>query len=252
MQLNEPLTGLIRKGPPRPQDAIAPIPAAATPFLMTSEDDIGDMLTFLSESGDAISMYATGSREVVLGRILSVDPQLPHFVMELNEGAALQPGKVTFVACVRAAKLQFRLTNTEWSSVPGKPQHIPMIFPENCEVLNRRSSERMEAPLGASFTASFVMNGTSPFELQVFDLSLSGVSMRCAKRDAKGLFKGRKVRDVVLDLGSETVEVAELEIRHTRSIRSFLLGEQLHLGCMFVNLAPEEESKIKTILDQMR
>lgn len=103
MQPNEHHAAPIRKGPPRPQDATAPIPAAANTYDMTTEDEIGDALELLATHGDAISMYAVGSRDVVLGRILSVDRKLPHFVMELNEGATLPPGKITFVACLPTA-----------------------------------------------------------------------------------------------------------------------------------------------------
>ena len=251
MMLNEHTAALIRKGPPRALDALTPIPASANSFIMTSEDEIGDTLTHLAEEGDAISMYVPGTREPVLGRILSVDPELPHFVMELNPGATLNPGKVTFVATLRAAKLQFRLSSLDWTSLPGQPALIPMIFPETCSVLNRRAHERMETPLGASFTASFISSDGHPHEWPIYDLSLGGMGLHCTKPEAKGLIKGKKVHDVLLELGDESVEIAELEVRFTRAFRSFLLGEQLHLGCMFVNPAPEALARIKQVLDQI-
>ncbi|MBJ7311715.1 flagellar brake protein [Rugamonas sp. CCM 8940] len=250
MLINEHTAVPIRKGPPRPQDAIAPIPAAASSHEMTSEDEIGDTLTLLAASGDAISMYVSGTREAVLGRILSVDPDLPHFVIELNEGATLTPGKITFVAVLRTAKLQFRLSNMDWNSVPGSPQLIPMVFPEVCLVLDRRSSERVETPLGTNFTASLETHGTF-YEWSVYDFSLGGIGLRCSKSEAKGLLKGRKLPDVQLELGEETVLVTELEIRFTRAFRSFLLGEQIHIGCTFSNMTPEVESQIKSLMDQL-
>ncbi|HJU99262.1 MAG TPA: flagellar regulator YcgR PilZN domain-containing protein [Burkholderiaceae bacterium] len=254
MSLTEHHAVPVRKGPPRPQDAISQIPAAASAYEMTGEDEIGDTLTQLAESGDAITMYVPGQREVVLGRILSVDPEQPHFVMELNEGMSLEPGKVTFVTWMRSAKLQFRLSSKDWRALPGQPQLIPMDFPETCSVLNRRATERVEVPLGATCLATFVINvvnNTHNYELPIFDLSLGGISMHCSKLNAKGLIKGRKVHGVVLELGDETVEVEELEVRYTRPFRSFLLGEQVHLGCMFTKLAPEQESKLKLILEQI-
>ncbi len=251
MLLHEPHAAPIRKGPPRPQDAIAPFPPSANSYEMTTEDEIGDALTLLATHGDAISMYVPGSREPVLGRILSVDPELPHFVMELNEGASLQPGKVTFVTVLGNAKMQFRLSNNEWSSQPGKPHLIPMTFPETCTVLNRRAHERHETPLGANFLASFALNENSSYEIAVYDFSLGGLGLRCSKLEAKGLLRGRKVRDVVLEMGEETITIAEMEIRVTRSFRSFLLGEQLHLGCRFTSIAPEEESKLKRVVEQV-
>jgi c-di-GMP-binding flagellar brake protein YcgR len=187
----------------------------------------------------------------VLGRILSVDPELPHFVMELNEGETLPHGNITFVACLRTAKLQFRLSDAAWRPLPGQPQHIPMTFPETCAVLNRRSAERVETPLGANFMASFVMAGNVPHKLTLLDLSLRGIGLRCSKRDAQGLLKGRKLRDVLLELGSETVVIEELEIRTRRAFRSFLLGEQLNIGCMFTSLSPEAEDQIQRVLDRI-
>lgn len=254
MMLNEPIAASFRKGPPRPQDAIAPIPASVDAYDMADEDDIGDTLTLLASSGEPISMYAAGSREPVLGRIFSVDPEQPHFVMELNEGASLRSGDITFVACLRSAKLQFRLSSPAWKSAPGQPQMIPMTFPETCSVLNRRSSERVEAPLGVNFIASFALggtNGATSSKLLMHDFSLGGIGLRCAKRDAQGLFKGRKLQDVLLELGSESVMVKELEIRVRRAFRSFLLGEQFYIGCMFTEIAPEEASKIQNYLNQL-
>lgn len=251
MLLNEPHAAPIRKGPPRPQDAIAPFAAGVNSYDMASEDEIGDALTNLATHGDAIAMYAAGSREPVLGRILSVDPEQPHFVMELNEGSTLPPGKITFVTVMGNAKMQFKLSSTDWKSVRGTPHHIPMTFPEVCTVLNRRAFERVETPVGAVFDASFVMNGTTPYELSIFDLSQCGLGLRGAKIEMKGLLRGRKVRDVVLNLGEETVLVTEMEVRVTRSVRSFLLGEQLHLGCKFTMIEAEEENKLKAIIDEI-
>lgn len=247
---NETAAASIRKGPPRPQDAITPIPAAATTHEMASEDDIGDTLTLLASHGDAISMYTSGNRQAVLGRILSVDPELPHFVMELNEGAVLAPGKVTFVAVLRTAKLQFRLSSQEWASVPGQPQLIPMVFPETCAVLDRRSSERVETPLGVNFTAVMEIHGT-PHEWSVYDFSLDGIGLHCSKSEAKGLLKGRKLPEVHLQLEEETVVVTELEIRFTRAFRSFLAGDQIHIGCKFVDMTPEARGEIKSLIDQL-
>jgi hypothetical protein len=37
-------------------------------------------------------------------------------------------------------------------------------------------------------------------------------------------------------------------IRLTRRFRTFLLGEQVQIGCQFVNLTPELEAKLKRIV----
>lgn len=247
MSLHEHTAASIRRGPPRPQDAIAPFSATGTAYEIKGEDPIGDTLTLLAEHGDAISMYAAGSREPVLGRILSVDPELPHFVMELNAGETLAGGNVTFVASLGTAKLQFKLSKPDWTPQPSQSQLIPMVFPEVCVVLNRRAHERVETPVGMTFQAFFELN-QHHYELPIFDFSLGGFGLQCTKAAAKGLLKGRKLLQVRMELGEDLEVVADLEVRFTRALHSFLLGDQLHIGCMFINRTPELDSELQLLL----
>jgi c-di-GMP-binding flagellar brake protein YcgR len=117
-------------------------------------------------------------------------------------------------------------------------------------VLNRRSSARLETPLGVYYMASFVMNG-KPYELQLYDFSAGGVGMRAAPRDAVGLHVGKKLQRVRLELGPDSVMIADLEVRLSRTFRSFLLGEQVQIGCQFSNLSPAMEEELKRLLDKL-
>ena len=220
------------------------------PHEMTDEHDIGDALTLLSDSGEAVSIYPSSATNVVMARIKSVDPENPYFVIELNEGEFLPPGDAVFVAWLRSAKIQFSLSSAEWSSRPNEPTMIPLEFPLKCLVLNRRASARLETPLGVYYMASFVMNG-KPYELQLYDFSAGGVGMRAAPRDAVGLHVGRKLQRVRLELGPDAVMIADLEIRLSRTFRSFLLGEQVQIGCQFSNLSPAMEEELKRLLDKL-
>ncbi len=248
--MNDPIPNDMRKGPPRPQDSVEPIAPGSKPHEMTDPDDIGDSLTILAENGDAISIYPSVNTDVILGRIFSVDPELPHFVLELNEGQQIPPGEAIFVTWLRSAKLQFKLSHEAWTAQPEQPHLIPLVFPERCLVLNRRSSARLETPLGVYFTASFVMHG-KPHELQLYDLSLGGVGMRCAPRDAQGLHVGRKLQRVRIELGEDTVVIADLEIRLSRTYRSFLLGEQVQIGCQFLSLSPMMQEELVRQIDRL-
>jgi c-di-GMP-binding flagellar brake protein YcgR len=216
---------------------------------MTDEHDIGDSLTLLSDNGDPISIYPASSTNVVMARIKSVDPENPYFVLELNEGEVIPPGEATFVAWLRSAKVQFKLTS-EWTSQPDEPTLIPLDFPTKCLVLNRRSSTRLETPLGIYYMASFVLNG-KPYELQLYDFSAGGVGMRAPPRDCQGLYVGRKLQRVRLELGPDSVMIADLEVRLSRTFRSFLLGEQVQIGCQFINLSPVMQEELARLLDKL-
>jgi len=239
-----------RKGPPRPQDAVEPIPAGSKPHDITDPDEIGDALTALAESGDPVSIYQPSSMDVVLARFISVDPELPHFVIQLNEGSTLLPGECTFVAWLGGARFQFKLNDPHWNALPEQPTMVPAQFPERCQVLNRRAAPRVETPLGTYHTASFVLNG-KPYEMQLYDFAVGGVGMRCAPRDAQGLHVGRKLQRVRLELGPGSVLICDLEIRLSRHFRSFLLGEQVQIGCQFQNLSPQTLDDLHRILERM-
>jgi flagellar brake protein len=239
-----------RKGPPRPQDAVEPIAAGSHPHDIVDPDDIGDALAALADAGDPISIYHRDSTEAVMARLLSVDPELPHFVIQLNEGASLPPGECTFVTWLRGAKFQFKLDDPQWNALPEQPTLIPAQFPERCQVLNRRAAPRLETPLGTYHTASFVLNG-KPYELQLYDFAVGGVGMRCPPRDAVGLHVGRKLQRVRLDMGPGSVLICDLEIRLSRHFRSFLLGEQVQIGCQFQNLSPLMQDELHRILERL-
>ena len=248
--MNDPIPNEFRRGPPTLKDAVEPIAAGSKPHDMTDEHDIGDALTALAESGEPMSIYPSSATNVVMARVKSVDPENPYFVLELNEGEFLPPGDATFVAWQRSAKIQFTLSSPDWACKPNEPTLIPLEFPLKCLVLNRRASARLETPLGVYYMASFVMNG-KPYELQLYDFSAGGVGMRAAPRDAVGLHVGRKLQRVRLELGPDAVMIADLEVRLSRTFRSFLLGEQVQIGCQFINLSAAMEEELKRLLDKL-
>ena len=205
----------------------------ARPETVHSQKDHGKIDSYvLKEKGKVLCKGKAVGKKIISGRAT--------VIQSLNEAGKLQEGDILIADN----------TNPDWNSLPGQPQLIPMVFPETCAVLDRRSSERVETPLGANFMASLEIHG-NPHEWSIYDFSLGGIGLRCSKIEAKGLLKGRKLPDVHLELEEETIIVAELEVRFTRAFRSFLLGEQIHIGCMFVNLTPEAESEIKKLLDQI-
>ena len=248
--MNKPMPIDTRKGPPRIEEAVEPMLGNAQPHDIVDPEAIADALSQLAERGDAVSIYPESTREVVMARILSVDPELPHFVIQLNEGGELPPGECTFVCWLNNAKFQFRLNDPHWNALPEHPTLIPAQFPERTQVLNRRSAPRLETPLGTYYTASFVLNG-KPFELQLYDFSVGGVGMRCAPREAQGLHVGRRLQRVRLELGQDTVVICDLDIRLVRQYRSFLLGEQVQIGCQFQNMPANTQEQLRKALDQL-
>jgi c-di-GMP-binding flagellar brake protein YcgR len=247
MTVNDTARISTRKGPPRLSDAVTPIGAGEAPHEMKDPFDIGEVLERLSESGEPITIYCGRAREPVMARIESVDPELPHFVLDLAAGASLsRAAPLVLVASLgNNAKLQFELPD-DWHEVSAQGQLVQGTFPETCLVLNRRAQRRHETPVGGNYTATFIMLSQKRV-LPLCDFSMGGIGMRAAPEHAMGLRVGKKLEGVRLDIGEESL-VVDVLIRLTRRFRTFLLGEQVQIGCQFVDMAPETEQKLKRIM----
>jgi c-di-GMP-binding flagellar brake protein YcgR len=242
---------LPRKGLPRPSDVLVRIAPDASPHAMRDPFDIGETLSSLATSGEALTIYPAGSSEPLLARIESVHPEEPHFTLDLAGNAPIPPGRASFVAALGGnAKLQFEL-ESDWLAAPGQPNLVPAVFPEICLVLNRRAAPRLDTPVNGSYAATFILTNKS-FELPLCDYSSGGVGLRATPEQAKELYVGRKLKAVRLQLGPALAIVADLEIRLLRPFRSFLLGEQVQVGCSFDNIEMQMHQQLQRMVTTNR
>lgn len=242
--MTSPEITIPRKGAPRPSDALEQIAADAGAHEMRDPFDIGEAFESLARSGEALSVHPSGMvKGLLLARLHAVDPEQPTFVIDFA-GALPPAGPATFVAALSgSAKLQFELAQ-EWRCLPGEPNLVPAQFPPFCLVLNRRHAQRVGTPVGIYNTASF-RHLSKPFELPLDDVSLGGVGLRATPDEAFGLRIGTQIANVQLRLGPALVLTADLEIRLLRPFKTFLLGEQVQIGCSFVNLTPETRQQVE-------
>jgi c-di-GMP-binding flagellar brake protein YcgR len=240
-----------RKGVPKPADLVGLIAPDAGAHEMRDPFDIGEVLESLALSGDAVSVYpARPGYPALLARIHSVDPEHPTFVIDFA-GATPPAGFATLVAAMGGnAKLQFEL-NQDWHGQPGQANLVAASFPASCLVPNRRAAQRLETPVGVNYTATFKILGT-PYELPLYDFSIGGVGMRATPEQALRLRVGKKLEDVRLELGPVLVMKADLEIRLLRPFRTFLLGEQVQVGCAFASITMQMQQNLEKMVTDRR
>ena len=236
-----------RKGAPRPSDVLARIGPDLSPHEMRDPFDIGETFSALAASGEALTIYMAGRIEPMLARIESVDPEEPRFVLDIAGDDAMQPGRATFVAALGGnAKLQFDL-ESDWTAGPDKPNLVPAVFPEACLVLNRRAAPRLDTPVNGNYAATFTLLNKQ-YELPLCDYSVGGVGLRATPEEAAGLYLGRKLKSVRLQLGPALAIVAALEIRLRRPFRTFLLGDQVQIGCAFDNIEMQMQQHLHRLV----
>jgi len=236
----------MRKGPPNFSDAVERISLNTVAHEMRDPLEIGNALAALAESGEAVTVYPHGQDftmaridAVSPGELLGEIPDAPTFTLDLANDAVLSEGKAVFVASLGGnAKIQFEL-DADWDMAPGQPsqQHLVRLpFPAHCLVLNRRAEPRVETPLGVNYSARFTLLG-KVFELPLYDFSSGGIGMRAMPEQAFELYVGKKLEGVQLDLGPSLQVQADLEIRLLRPFRTFLLGQQVQVGCRITQIA---------------
>jgi c-di-GMP-binding flagellar brake protein YcgR len=238
------ISTLIRKGPPKRSDAVDRIARGTAAHEMRDPFDIGDALSTLAQSGEAVTAYPAHA-DVVMARIDGVDSERKVFTLDLADGAVLPRGKVTFVASLGGnAKIQFDIEQ-DWTALPGQPNLMQAAFPAGCQVLNRRAEPRLDTPLGVNYSATFTLLG-KVLELPLYDFSCGGVGLRATPEQAFELYVGKKLEGVRLELGPSLAIQADLEVRLLRPFRTFLLGQQVQVGCRISNI----EMQMKQSLDR--
>lgn len=243
-------TTLMRKGPPKQSDALGRINQNAGAHEMRDPFDIGDALTTLALTGEPVTVHPYG-QDAVMARIDSVDPEGKVFALDLAEPGAALAGKIVLVAALGSnAKLQFELEAAP-AAVPDRPDLLQFPLPTVCLVLNRRAEPRLESPLGMNYGARFTLMG-KVFELPLYDFSRGGVGLRATPEQAMELYVGKKLEGVQLEMGGSLLITADLEIRLLRPFRTFLLGQQVQVGCRISNISMQMRQTLERAVDKMQ
>lgn len=114
----------------------------------------------------------------------------------------------------------------------------------------RRSTPRRDSPLVPALRAEFTLLGRAR-SFNIDDVSLGGLGLRGAVDEGRGIFIGQRLPRVRLVLDTHEALVADLEVRSRRHFRSFLVGEQVHVGCRFTDLGAEAEAALRQLLDRL-
>ncbi|MFL6630939.1 MAG: PilZ domain-containing protein [Massilia sp.] len=240
----------MRKGPPKPADAVDRIRPDSGAHEMRDPFDIGDALTTLALTGEPVTVYPYG-HDVVLARIDSVDPEGQVFTLDLAGPGAAPGSKIVFVAALGSnAKIQFEL-EIDPAPVADRPDLLQFPLPDVCLVLNRRAEPRLESPVGMNYGARFTMMG-KVFEMPLYDFSRGGVGLRATPEQALELYVGKKLEGVLLEMGTTLVVTADLEVRLMRPFRTFLLGQQVQVGCRISNISMQMRQSLERAVDKVQ
>ncbi|WP_272970615.1 PilZ domain-containing protein [Comamonas terrigena] len=207
------------------------------------------VMTLLADVPDAHAVHDAGGRPCGMAVLSQVDAEQQCLVMEVSGALLPLPAAVLVVAHLPGSvRTQWEL-QAQWTELsPGRWQ-LQAPWPNQVLQHQRRRHPRLQLPLGQRYEASF-MFGQRHCVLHMDDLSQGGVALRGTRSETSMLFMGRKISKVVLDLGSGVQVQVDLTVRSRRSYKSFLLGEQVMVGCSLEGMTDEVQAALARIMQE--
>jgi len=240
-------------GAPNPPTSPAPIGADTdpAPLRIAAPGAMAEVLHAMLTQHPAIALYAPDAQAPAapLGQaqLAALDAAGHRLALQAMPGTAGLPEGESGWLCVtvvQGLKVQFTLHGA-W-----RDGRLDSAWPDALLRLQRRRHVRVDAPLGQSYRADFLLDRRA-YALSVDDLSLGGVGLRATPQESATLYVGRKLRQVMLELGDGRVFRVDLEVRSRRKFNSFLLGDQVHIGCSFVQLPAAVDEQLRAAIDAL-
>lgn len=219
---------------------------------------IGQALHDLQQQQGVLSLYAQGASAdgaplgidaapFGLASIAEVDAEAQTLMLMLSAPILPLPAQALGVAHLAGGVRVQWMLHGEWQSISANQWQLQMAWPAEVLQLQRRRHQRLSVPLGQNYSASFRF-GRRRCELDIEDLSLGGVALRGTRQETAMLFLGRALPKVGLYMADGTTLEVGLKVRSRRSYQSFLLGEQVLVGCSVEVMSAEDRGSLEGLL----
>lgn len=182
---------------------------------------------------------AVHASPVGMACIHQLDASQHTLVLHMSTPILPLPAQTCVVASMQGGVRVQWLLQGGWHCLEGQRWCLEMDWPAEVLLLQRRRHPRVNVPLGQSYSASF-MFGRRLCTLDIDDLSVGGIALRGTRQETAMLFMGRALPQVTLRLSDDAALTVALKVRSRRRYQSFLLGEQVLVGCSVEQIAPQD------------
>lgn len=227
-----------------------------TLYRLSDAAVIARVMQELVEQQAVLSLYAAQSDQglevaadappLALASLRSTDVSQSALVLQIPRQTQPMPPRLIGIANMTAGVRVQCAVQGIWSET-SDAWVLQAAWPDELLQLQRRRHQRFPVPLGQNYTASF-MFGRKRCVLDIDDLSLGGIALRGTRTDTAMLFLGRELPQVTLKLANHDILRASLKVRSRRSYRSFLLGEQVLVGCSMESMDEEDQASLHSLL----
>ena len=204
-------------------------------------------LRSLMSRGDFLTVEFDGAQFVT--QLLDVDARRLQFLFDYGSvqdaNAALpRADKLTFRSQPSGIRTEFATGRAITTTFEGRPA-FAAPFPELLHYVQRRDYYRVDTPLLDPFVASGVDAEGVAFQLDVQDLSLSGIALRTRDVRFESVAPGSAWKDVSVRLGALGAVSVDLEIAAPRPALTPTGERRFVLGCRFIDLKGHAERALQ-------
>lgn len=213
-------------------------------YILDNPLEIQHHLRTLQDRHNFVTVYLDSGRYFFLSTILAVDDRKRCIFLDAPRQPelykyALEARQSTLTAMLDQVKIQFRLPPLSAHSWENRPV-LMADLPTRLLRLQRREFFRINTPLNPALSAKLVRyrnNGSAEiFDFPLRDISGGGICLLGAIEHADSFSLGELFADCRLDIPGESVLSVNLRICEISRVDSLNRGQQLRLGCEFVNL----------------
>ena len=207
------------------------------------------VMTLLADVQDAHDLRDAGGRPCGMALVSGLDTEQHTLTLEVSGALQPLPAQVLAVAHLAGSvRTQWELS-AQWTALPNGHWQLHAAWPAQVLQHQRRRHPRLALPLGQNYEASF-MFGQRRCVLHMEDVSQGGVALRGTRSETAMLFMGRHIPKAILDLGDGVQVQVNLTVRSRRSYQSFLLGEQVMVGCSLEGMTDEVQTALARIMQE--
>ena len=163
---------------------------------------------------------------------------------EINR-AFLRSERCQFISIIGGIRIQFSGKRPRIAKLDGE-QVFAVALPKTLLRLQRRETYRLPLPTTKPFICRIRRGMPEEKALPIYDISVGGIGIQVS--EDPGLEALEKLENCWIDLRDSGMLAVSLEVRYIMTIESRSSKMIWHIGCMFLNLSPMNETMIQRFM----
>lgn len=225
--------------------------ADSSGHLLRSSGEIAKVLEPLAARREVVTARLGGDGTQLSSRIIYADPTRQFIIImpsasKSDNAALLALPRVTLVSAPADWLIEFVATEPREVMTHDGTRAIRLRYPEVLSVQRRRGHPRVDVPPNVPLRCIADAGGITPFDAQIVDISLGGISMLLHSLDIT-LEPGTVLVGCRIEVPGKGTAIVDLEMRYSQVVTLPDGSRARHSGFRFVN-APDD---LKKLVDEL-